>query len=188
VTGRTSEGGKEKTPVARDPEGHWWDDAWLAVYSAEIPGDPERWAYAPDLGQLAIDYRAAHPGHPWGTEAGVYYRCLYLRKQHYRVGGVEIRTSGKRRGPARGSNLSPAMVRHLVEAYDAQPLTRDQLPYTPEFEAIFAAFRERWGPEYARNWVWVSLTTLGKAGRLARKLHAYRGRRTKKPVGFGFRK
>ncbi len=65
--------------------------------------------------------------------------------------------------------LSQAEKDLVVELYDGCGLTRDNLPYTPEFERMHATFVARTGREISLHDFWKAVASAGKASRLRRK-------------------
>lgn len=59
--------------------------------------------------------------------------------------------------------------RILAELYEQTRKTVDDLPYTDEFERIYAKFCERTGRDWTRHDVWRLLSNARKASRLKRK-------------------
>src|SRR5438105_14607916 len=69
-------------------------------------------------------------------------------------------------GPSKGTEYQPGGVtvnrldisnadrQGLAELYESIQLTVDQLPYTDEFERLYADFVERTGRAFTRNQVW----------------------------------
>lgn len=65
--------------------------------------------------------------------------------------------------------LSNAHKEVLAELYRSTSRTRDDLPYTDEFEALYAQFIARTGRVISRHDLWTALASAGKASRLERK-------------------
>lgn len=65
--------------------------------------------------------------------------------------------------------LSEAHKQVLAELYRDCPKTRDQLPYTAEFDAMHAEFLRRTERQLTKQQFWVALASAGKASRLNRK-------------------
>lgn len=77
---------------------------------------------------------------------------------------------GNRESPMRTSDFSEADREVLRNLYSNAQRTLDDLPYTHEFEALFAEFVRRTGRStVTRHDVWRALTTLRKQAELARK-------------------
>ncbi|NLF30370.1 MAG: hypothetical protein GX591_05720 [Planctomycetes bacterium] len=67
------------------------------------------------------------------------------------------------------THLSRAHEEMLIESYGRMARTLDDLPYTQEFEQLYAGFVESSRRDLSRHDLWRALTNLRKAGRLARK-------------------
>jgi hypothetical protein len=65
--------------------------------------------------------------------------------------------------------LSNAERDLLAELYRQMHMTVDELPYTEEFETLYAAFLERTQRRMSRQEVWRALAGARKASRLVRK-------------------
>lgn len=65
--------------------------------------------------------------------------------------------------------LSTAHRELIAEIYAESGATVDDLPYTDEFENLYAAFVRRSGRSISRHAFWRVLTGLRKASRLVRK-------------------
>ncbi len=65
--------------------------------------------------------------------------------------------------------LSRAHEDMLIELYGQIAQTLDDLPYTEEFEQLYAKFVERSGRDLSRHDLWRALSNLRKARRLPRK-------------------
>ena len=65
--------------------------------------------------------------------------------------------------------LSNAHKEVLAELYHAARRTRDDLPYTDDFEQLYAEFIARTGRVISRHDLWTALASAGKASRLERK-------------------
>jgi hypothetical protein len=65
--------------------------------------------------------------------------------------------------------LSRAHEDMLVELYGQTAKTLDDLPYTEDFEQLYAKFVERSGRALSRHDLWRALSNLRKARRLVRK-------------------
>lgn len=73
---------------------------------------------------------------------------------------------------ARASPLSELSTAHrqvIAELYESCSLTRDELPYTDEFESMYKQFCDRTGKHLTRNEFWRALSSLGKGTGLKRK-------------------
>lgn len=66
-------------------------------------------------------------------------------------------------------SLSKQNKELLGELYVRTAKTLDDLPYTDEFDTLYAAFINRSGLTMTRHDVWRALTNLRKTSRLARK-------------------
>ena len=65
--------------------------------------------------------------------------------------------------------LDDAQKRLLVELYEQGRRSRDDLPYTDEFEQLYAEFLARTGLPLTRHELWRALGGLGKASKLTHK-------------------
>ena len=74
-------------------------------------------------------------------------------------------------------SLSNAHKKILAELYDETPLTVDDLPYTDDFETLYAAFIARSGRAMTRHEVWKALAGCRKASRLSRKRRSHPNKR-----------
>ena len=66
-------------------------------------------------------------------------------------------------------DLSDSQIGILVDIYAGYAATLDDLPYTEEFEQLYAEFQARTGLGIERRYVWRALSNCRKAGRLIRK-------------------
>ncbi len=57
----------------------------------------------------------------------------------------------------------------LIELYNRATLTADELPYTPEFEAMVAEFNRRTGRSLSQHDFWRALSSARKSSSLGRK-------------------
>ncbi len=67
------------------------------------------------------------------------------------------------------SRLTDAEKKLLGDLYRQVKKTRDNLPYTKEFERLHAEFISRIGRPLSLHQVWRSLASMGKASKLVRK-------------------
>ena len=65
--------------------------------------------------------------------------------------------------------LSTAHREILAELYRRSNRTRDDLPFTEEFETLYAEFIAQTGRVISRHDLWTALASAGKASRLVRK-------------------
>jgi len=67
------------------------------------------------------------------------------------------------------SELSDAQKEILIQLYNSAKRTRDDLPYTEEFEQMYIQFVIQTGVALTRHQVWRALASAGKAKHLDRK-------------------
>lgn len=67
------------------------------------------------------------------------------------------------------TRITSADKQVIAELYTRTRKTVDDLPYTEEFERIYAEFCERTGRDWTRHDVWRLLSNARKASRLTRK-------------------
>lgn len=65
--------------------------------------------------------------------------------------------------------LSQAHRQVIAELYEQCNLSRDDLPYTPEFEELHSAFTARTGMQLTQHDFWRALAGIGKGSGLPRK-------------------
>ena len=66
-------------------------------------------------------------------------------------------------------HLTESHKKLLAELYEQTRRNRDDLPYTKEFDQLYAEFTGRTGLPLTQHEVWKALANLGKARRLIRK-------------------
>jgi len=66
-------------------------------------------------------------------------------------------------------DLSEAHRDVIKELYDACALSRDDLPYTDEFERLHQEFGSRTGRQLSKHEFWRALSSIGKMAKLKRK-------------------
>lgn len=67
------------------------------------------------------------------------------------------------------ADLSDAHRQVIADLYDQCSLSRDDLPYTEEFDAMYEQFRQRTGRSMSLHDFWRALSSIGKAAGLKRK-------------------
>lgn len=67
------------------------------------------------------------------------------------------------------SGLSSAHREIIAALYSACPLTRDDLPYTSEFDSLYDAFVAQTGKQLTKHEFWRALASIGKGTGLKRK-------------------
>lgn len=72
-----------------------------------------------------------------------------------------------RNGPLR--DLSDAHRQLIADLYAGSSLSRDDLPYTDEFNRIHTAFCEQSGRKLSQHDFWRALASIGKGAGLRRK-------------------
>jgi hypothetical protein len=67
------------------------------------------------------------------------------------------------------TDLSDEQLNTLCDLYGLATPALDDLPYTDDFERLYAEFTRRTGLTIERRYVWKALCNARKAGRLIRK-------------------
>lgn len=67
------------------------------------------------------------------------------------------------------ARLSDAHRQVIADLYSECSLTRDDLPYTDEFDALHQQFCERTGRQMTKHDFWRALSSIGKMTGLKRK-------------------
>jgi hypothetical protein len=150
--------------------GDYDSDAWMATRCRHLHGDPDSWAYRQDFEKVCVDYRLA-TGDP-ATDRDIWRRYVFLRKQRKVL--CKKSPDDPRLLPEFARCEPDKPVSHeeecvLIELYEAQSLSRQHLPYTTEFERMYAGFQARTRSDRSRANVYRRLEYLGKAGKLPRK-------------------
>jgi hypothetical protein len=65
--------------------------------------------------------------------------------------------------------LSDAHKQIIAGLYSSSPLSRDELPYTAEFDRLYAEFLVQSLRKLTPHEFWTALSSAGKASRLGRK-------------------
>ncbi|MCW5766634.1 MAG: hypothetical protein KIT68_11740 [Phycisphaeraceae bacterium] len=67
------------------------------------------------------------------------------------------------------AGLSEAHRQEIAELYGQCSLTRDDLPYTDEFDSLHKQFGDRTGRQLTKHEFWRALSSIGKMTGLKRK-------------------
>lgn len=68
------------------------------------------------------------------------------------------------------SNLSVAHRQVIADLYNQCPLSRDELPYTDEFDTLHRRFCEQTGRQLSKHEFWRALSSIGKGAGLKTKV------------------
>jgi hypothetical protein len=144
-----------------------FEEELICTLYRRVPQAVDVLPYTAEMNWLAGEFQAVS-----GREmtAGEVFRALVgLRK----AGRLDLK--GKSGRTAR-HGLNRRSLGLIGELYAAQPVVADRLPYTPEFERMYAAFHARSRQRTTRALFFCALLAERKAGRLPRKVAPKRAR------------